>query len=315
MAVASGANTRIALKKQTTAGVAATGNFILIPAVSLRMGQQQTFLPNDLIGQGRDPARPSRDVSETTGQAVLPVDLRAIGYWLSMIFGAPITTGAGPYTHEWRSGGLATDLYSIEQQHPDLATPRYFLNKDVTGDGFDLELAPNGQLQMTFDLSYGAQTPSSSSGAGTPTSVAVVRFSQFENYINLNGTALGKIVRARMPFRNQLDKIRYVGGAGAVGDTAPGSTESRGQLTARFADNTLVQLALDQTTFSLEVGFEKSASQKLSFKLEQAEIATTGSPPAGAGAIELVLDLIGSKAASPSRMMTVTLINDIASYA
>jgi hypothetical protein len=315
MAVASGANTRIAIKKQITAGVAATGNYILIPAVSLRMGQQQTFLPNDLIGQGRDPARPSRDVSESTGQAVVPVDLRAIGHWLNMIFGAPTTSGAGPYTHVWASGGLATDLYSVEQQHPDLPTPRYFLNRDVTGDGFDLELAPNGQLQMTFDLSYGAQTPSNSSGAGTPTSLAVVRFSQFQNYILMNGTALGKITRARIPFRNQLDKIRYVGDAGAVGDTAPGATESRGQLTARFADNTLVTLANDQTTFALEVGFLKTANEKLSFKLEQAEIATTGSPPAGSGAIELALDLIGSKAVSPARMMTVTLINDQASYA
>jgi hypothetical protein len=86
-------------------------------------------------------------------------------------------------------------------------------------------------------------------------------------------------------------------------------------LTARFADNTLVTLANDQTTFALEVGFLKTANEKLSFKLEQAEIATTGSPPAGSGAIELALDLIGSKAVSPARMMTVTLINDQASYA
>jgi hypothetical protein len=315
MPIASGANVKIALKKQTTHGVLATGNYQTIPAISIRMGIAETFMANDLIGQGRDASRSERDISDPTGQAVVPVDLRAFPHWLAMLMGPPVTTGGPTFVHTFKSGAAAVTEYSIEQQHPDLTAPQYFINRDVLADGMDLEAAPNGTLTATFDLGFGIQTSSGSSGAGTPTSTNVERFSQLQSYIKKDGVSLGKVERCRLPYRNNVERLRYIGDAGAVGDTVLGGTESRGTITARFSDMVLYNVAADKSVFTLEIGWVISASKKISIMLEQCEISAVGSPNvSGSGGIQQSFELLGSKAPVAGNMMTIAVTNDVTAY-
>ena len=105
MARAYGANAQLLGVVETTYGTAPTTNFIKFPFVSSDLGSEQGLIASNLLGQGRDPAQPIRDVIKVTGNVVVPVDLRNFGYWLKALLGAPVTTGGGaPYTHTFVSG-------------------------------------------------------------------------------------------------------------------------------------------------------------------------------------------------------------------
>jgi hypothetical protein len=314
MAIASGANVTVALKKETTLGTAATGNYAKVALYSFEMSPSQAFIEAALLGQGRDPPRAQRDVTDLTGRAVIPLDLRAIGHWMNMCFGAPVTTGSGPYTHVWKSGATALVGYSIEQQHPDLTTPQYFANLGVVVQGFSFDLAPNGELRFNVDLFAASHARSTTSIAGTPTTIDTQQFSQFQGALKKDTVAVAKVLRAPLNFRNNHEQVRYVGGAGAVGDTAPGLTSSGGSIVAAFSDATLFAVAEANTVFDLEHVFTIDADNKITFELEQAEIARAGAPVTGAGRIECNFEMRGSKDTSEGQMMKVTLINDVATY-
>ena len=122
------------------------------------------------------------------------------------------------------------------------------------------------------------------------------------------------MLRAPLNFRNNHEQVRYVGGGGAVGDTAPGLTSSGGSIVAAFSDATLFSVAEANTVFDLEHVFTIDANDKITFELEQAEIARAGAPVTGAGRIECNFEMRGSKDTVEGQMMKVTLINDVVSY-
>ena len=100
MARAYGANAQLLGKFETVYGTPPTGNYIKFPFVSSDLGSEQGLIASDLLGQGRDPSQPIRDVIRVEGNVVVPVDLRNFGHWLKALLGAPTTTD---------SRGLAID--------------------------------------------------------------------------------------------------------------------------------------------------------------------------------------------------------------
>jgi hypothetical protein len=90
-----GANAQLLGQFESVYGTAPLTDFIKFPFISSQLGSEQGLIESDLLGQGRDPAQPMRDVINVEGDVVVPVDLRYIGYWLRALFGAPTTTGTG----------------------------------------------------------------------------------------------------------------------------------------------------------------------------------------------------------------------------
>ena len=82
MARAYGANAQLLGKFETVYGTPPTGNYIKFPFVSSELGSEQGLIASDLLGQGRDPSQPIRDVIRVEGNVVVPVDLRNFGHWL-----------------------------------------------------------------------------------------------------------------------------------------------------------------------------------------------------------------------------------------
>lgn len=98
MGRARGANAQLALGYNATTtygGVPSSGNYLKLPFVSIDLGEEQGLVQSDLIGYGRDPQTPGRDVVNDTGNVVVPVDARAFGYWLKMLFGAAASDTQG----------------------------------------------------------------------------------------------------------------------------------------------------------------------------------------------------------------------------
>jgi len=88
---ARGANALLAAKFESVYGTPPAGNYVLLPFVQSNMGEEQGLLEDDLLGTGREPLDPELDVANNNGDITVPVDVRGIGYWLKLLFGAPVS--------------------------------------------------------------------------------------------------------------------------------------------------------------------------------------------------------------------------------
>jgi hypothetical protein len=95
MGRARGANALMNVKDEVTYGTPPGGNYIQVPFVSSDIGPEQGLIESDLLGQGREPEDPVLDVVNNNGNLVVPVDVRAFGHWLKLLFGSPVTVAAG----------------------------------------------------------------------------------------------------------------------------------------------------------------------------------------------------------------------------
>jgi hypothetical protein len=314
-APASGANAKVAMKRETTYGVAASGNYVLVPAYSIELAPRQEFERQPLIGLGRQPVRPTRGIIEVTGTVELPIDLRAIGHWLTMLLGLPATSGSGPYTHVWSSTATALPSFTMEVQHVDLASPRYLRTVGVMANRAAFRFEPGGFPRLRLDLIGAAQSNETTSAAGTPTELAYTPFSNLQSLIKKDGSNWAKVLNSNINYNNNLDLMRYVGGGGVVEDIVPGAIEIDGDITLALADDSSLDLAEAATVFDLQIGWTGGASQSFTIELDQAELGRAGPPVNGGGRVEVTHEMVGSKDSSEGRALAITVVNDVTSYA
>lgn len=86
------AATLLALK-ESTYGVKPTGNWEKFAFASSDLSAEQNLLSSDLLGQGREPRAPFRDVINDEGNLVVPVEGRDFGRWLQFLLGNPVSAG------------------------------------------------------------------------------------------------------------------------------------------------------------------------------------------------------------------------------
>ena len=86
------AATLLALK-ESTYGVKPTGNWEKFGFVSSDLSAEQNLLSSELLGQGREPRAPFRDVITDEGNMVVPVEGRDFGRWLQLLLGNPTSAG------------------------------------------------------------------------------------------------------------------------------------------------------------------------------------------------------------------------------
>jgi len=113
----------MALAFETTYGTPPVNGFTRMPFASTTLGAEQPLLNSELPGYGRDPLAPIMDAVTADGDVIVPLDADAFGFWLKTAFGAPTTTGTGPWTHEFQSGSWTLPSMSIETGMPEV--PRH----------------------------------------------------------------------------------------------------------------------------------------------------------------------------------------------
>ena len=86
---ASGANVIIDGAFESTYGQTAASGYYRHAAYEWRAALQQNLVNDPLLGSGRDPLEPQRDVKNFTGQCVVPIDQRLFGRYLRLMFGPP----------------------------------------------------------------------------------------------------------------------------------------------------------------------------------------------------------------------------------
>ena len=312
MARAYGANAQLLGKFEAIYGTPPVGNFIKFPFVSSALGSEQGLIASDLLGQGRDPAQPMRDVINVEGDVVVPVDLRNFGHWLKGLFGAPTSSGAGPYVHTYHSGVMSLPSLSLEIGMPEAAA--FFMNMGVRVNSMQLTFARSGGANATLNCIAQGESRVAASAGGTPTEEQITRFNQFQGSVKKDGTQLGNVTGAQLTYTNNLEKIETIRSDGKIDGADPTIAALTGTIDVRFADTTLIDAATNNTPVALEFGYVIDASRSLLFTAHQVYLPKPKLAISGPGGVQASFNWQAAKS-DAGQMLTVTLTNDVEDYA
>ncbi|WP_088183582.1 phage tail tube protein [Sphingobium sp. Z007] len=293
-------------------GVTPASGFRKLPFVSHSMGEERPLIEDDQLGLGREGADPSYDVATNTGDIVVPVDVSAFGVWLTAIFGAPVTSGPGPFTHAFQSGGSVLPAHSIEIGSPDV--PSYSVHYGAVANQMRIAMARSGMLNATISMiAQGESAQTSTSVAGTPLVVKGPRFAQATGTIKRDNVALGNVVSADLSISNGLSPLEVIRSDGRIGGVLSGAVQAMLRFTAHFDSLDLLNAATDGTPVNLsEIGWSRTGAS-LKFALPRVFLPRQKRPISGPGGIMMEFNC---QAAAPDggHKISATLINNINSY-
>jgi hypothetical protein len=312
MARAQKARAQLATAFETIYGMPPASGYFKMPFASASLGSEQPLLSSELLGYGRDPLPPVLDAFTAEGDIVVPVDLRAFGMWLKGAFVAPITTGTGPYNHEFRSGSWSLPSLAIELGMPEV--PHFGMNAGCVVNTLSWQMKHAGLLTATIGLIAQGETVGAATGAGTPTDWAISRFGQFNGAVKRNGASLGNVVSAQVNYTNNLDRIETIRADGKIDGADPSIAALTGQIVVRFADQTLLNQAVAGTAAELEFSFIKSASESLTFTVHAVFLPKPKLAVQGPQGVQATFTWQAARDSALGRMCTAVLINDVESY-
>ncbi len=312
MARAQGARAQLALAFETTYGTPPSGGFTRVPFASTTLGSEQPLLNSELLGYGRDPLAPIKDAVTADGDVVVPIDVAAFGFWLKAAFGDPVTTGAGPFTHVFQSGNWTLPSMSVETGMPEV--PRYAMYTGCVLDQLSWQMQRSGLLTATARLVAQGETVGATSGVGTPSTVELQRFGQFNGAITRNGSALGPGVTSEITSANTLDRLETIRSDGRIDGADPSIAALTGRIEVRFADQALVTQAINGDPSELEFGYSLPSGERFTFTVHAVYLPRPRIEISGPQGIQATFDWQAARDSVIGRMCTAILINDVETY-
>ncbi|KQT50335.1 hypothetical protein ASG47_19725 [Devosia sp. Leaf420] len=323
---ASGADAVHLIAKETTYGTppdgSAGGVYRRMPLRSMTLGKDQPLEDDPTWNRGiADDGDPSLGAATVAGDLVAPMDVRGIGFLLTMVLGAPTTVadGGGRYTHTWKSG---KELFSYAAQvgHPKLSTPKWRTHSGIKAGGIQFPMARNGRALVTVPLI--AQQEIKDTG-GTPqrdASPLIYPYLPFDNAlgsIKVGGSQLGSVTAGQCNFLNNLEAVDEIRPDMAIAGVDEQNRSGNGSATVRFgSDSTLDDLADNKLPAALEFAFSLASQPTwgLKYQFPRTFWPTTKKPIDGPGGIAATLNWRAAYDSVAGYLLGVVLINDVPSY-
>jgi len=317
MSRAQGARSQMALAFESTYGMPPVGGFTKMPFASATLGAEQPLLDSELLGYGRDPLPPVKDAVTSDGDVVVPIDAEAFGFWLKAAFGAPTTTGTGPWTHEFQSGSWTLPSMSIETGMPEV--PRYAMYSGCVLDQLSWQIQRSGLLTATARLvaqgeTVGTTTSAFGAPASPPTALELKRFGHFNGAIKRNGVDLGNVVSAEITYTNNLDRIETIRSDGRIDGADPSIAALTGRIEVRFADQTLVTQAINGDPCEMEFAYVLPSGESFTFTVHAVYLPRPRIEISGPQGVQATFDWQAARDSVVGRMCTATLVNDVETY-
>lgn len=315
MARQQGINTQFAGVFESTYGTAPGSGYFKIPLMSHDLGAERPLEEDDSLS-GRRELAPTPGAVEAGGDVVVPLEAESIGFWLTALCGSPATTGTGPYTHVFEMGAAAS-LPSMALETWMSAVPHAGMVKGALANTLAIEASPTGKLQATIGVIAQDEAKATSSGAGTPSEfTAYNRLLATSAALQRNGSALtSKGETTSVNFDNTIDALRALDGTGTISDGVPERSVVTGRVQLRFADQTMLNQAVDHTSSTLQLGFASGdGSETLTILMHEVYLPRPKIPVAGPGGIQADFDFRAVKDPSNGKQATITLVNNTASY-
>lgn len=232
------------------------------------------------------------------------------------VSGATLSGGSasGAYRHVFASG--AASLPSLSSEVGFVDVPAYCMNFGGGIDKLAISLQRSGLLNATVSTMFqGELAPTGSTGAGSPTTLLLERFTQFKGSITRQGVTLGDVVSGDISLANNLDKVEVIRQDGRISGVDPGSFQNTGSAVTRFKDLVLYNLATNATPIDLTYAWSISALKSLSITNHRVFLPKAKKPITGPAGIQSTFNWQGAKDPTAGRAVTVTLVNDVTSYA
>lgn len=226
--------------------------------------------------------------------------------------GATLTGGC--YRHVFASGGTS-DLPSmtVEVGHP--RVPSYEVDVGVKLNTMAFDFTPSGLSKVVLGLIGQGFENATATLDASPTVMDLTRFSQFQGSLKKDGVLLANITRGTGTYSNGLDVVRVIRDDGKIEGADEAITAWTGQIVGRFADTTLLDAATDAEALALEFGYRISAHAYLTLASPKVRLPRPKLRIAGPAGIESTYDFQGAQDIGVSPLLTITLGNDVASYA
>lgn len=310
MGRARGANAIMAAGFETVYGVPpAASAYIRLPFVSSNLGAEQGLITSDLLGQGRAPLDPTYDVVNNDGDVVVPIDEFPLGFWLTLLLGAPVATAdtpvAGLTTFAFSSGQLQLPSMSIEIGHPD--RPAYSTHYGVRANTLQIQMQRSGLASATIGLIGKGETVAAlTSSTGMAGAADGKRFAQASGSISIDGVLMGEVVSANLSYSNGLEKDETIKPDGEINDVDPGMPMVSLGLTTKFADLSIYNKATSGTPVAVALSWA-IGQRKLTINLPRLFLPRSKRPITGPGGIQAEFQAQGASVGGV--LMTATLIN------
>jgi hypothetical protein len=201
---------------------------------------------------------------------------------------------------------------SIEVGMPDV--PSYGMNFGAGANTLAISLQRSGLLNATIGIIAQGETRSTSSGAGVPAESVIERFTQFTGTIRRDGVPLGNVTSGSFNFSNGLDKVEVIRPDGRIGGIDPAMVAVTGEAVVRFADTTLLDLAVAGTPIELSYGWSISAAKALTITAHSVWLPRPKLPITGPNGVQATFGWQASEHPTLAKTCTITLVNDVSSY-
>ena len=333
--VARGYKTTCMLDHETSFGVApSTKAPVILPINSFGMTASRNKNTAQTLRGRRDPDMPFDGNVETQGDVVVPVDTRAFGYWLKLLFGDPATTsdttGDAPvYTHVFTPGDEAPSAGIQCSYGTTPATYGLFSGSKVSS----LQFTAGGDEELTATLSMVGKkadfsTTNYDSGS-TAETIVLKRLSNFQAQLKWkvaaadattgDPTTLTEFAVCTgfdITFDNGLDTdTRTLGSAGELYDLPEGIMSATGNVTCLFTSLDLLTKAQNSNELALELSFTIDDSNKLTFLFPEVQLQFQGPTVEGPTGIRTQYPFIAYfNDAAEDTVVKVTLVNDVEEY-
>lgn len=222
-------------------------------------------------------------------------------------------SATGGYQHTFKSGATNVPSLSVEVGMPDV--PSFAMNYGISLDKMAIALARSGLLNATIStVGQGEATRTASTGAGSPSTLVLSRFSQFTGGVTRLGAPLGDLVSGNVNMSNNLDKVEVIRPDGRIAGVDAAEAAYNGQAVLRFKDSTLMNLAANGTPIDLAYSWQIAANQSLRIFMPRVWLPRPKAPITGPGGVQATFDWQASKDSVAGYACAVTLCNDVASY-
>jgi hypothetical protein len=222
------------------------------------------------------------------------------------------TLAGGANNHTFQSGAQVLPSLSIETQLPDV--PFFGMNTGAGVDTLRLDLRRSGNLVATLGLIAQGETPASTMQAGTLSTFALERFSQFQGEVRRNGTALGNIVSGDFTYSNNLEAVEVIRADGRIAGVDPGIVAGSGSIVTRFEDRTLLDQATNRQPCELTFQWQIDPGRRLSVTFHSVFLPRNERRIEGPGGIQVPFNWQAARDEGLGRSVTCVLTNDVASY-
>ncbi len=315
---ATGADFKLYFTPEVTEAVMPTGNWTQLACTSFELKGDQKLTQDQVLSanEGRDATEPYLDgVQSVSGSAKVPIDVNQFGHWLKMIFGAPVTTGSGPYVHTWISGDADSTMFSNSFEKAFPLISKFYHPIGVRADGFTITTTPSGASEATIPLMGLIEgVPVAASAAGNPLiGTGLTRFMQMSGQVLLGGTALAGVTAGSINFSNSMKAAITIRGDNRAESLDYGQSTGGASVTLRFTGIEGVDAVAAAATPLSFVYSLTSGVNVLTFTYPNCYFSPTGPSITTPDAITRDYTAI---AANPNGvpLLTVTLTNTVATY-